>query len=117
MANDLEIFEWVGTYGGNKAFTPNLLTADFAEGYSQDTPNGINSTPETVTLTFQLSPDHAEDCYQFLKRQGGYKRFWMTLPDAVDPVKVKTVGEVKKEYTSWGWYTVTAVFKQQFDPN
>ena len=117
MANDLEIFEWVGTYGSSRAVTPNILSADFGDGYSQDIPNGINSTPENVTLSFQLTPDDASSCYAFLKRQGGTKRFWLTLPDEVDPIKVKTVGEFKKEWTNWGWYTVTATFKQQFDPD
>jgi phage-related protein len=117
MATDLEIFEWVGMYGSGKSFTPNLLTADFGDGYSQDIPNGINSTPQTVALTFQLSWSDAQDCYAFLKRQGGSKRFWLTLPDEVDPIKVKTVGEVKQEWTNWGWCTITASFKQQFDPD
>lgn len=117
MANDLEIFEWVGTYGGAKAITPNLFSADFGDGYSQDIPNGINSNADVVTLTFQLAPSDASECWAFLKRQGGYKRFWLTLPDEVDPIKVKTTGEFKHEWTNFGWYTITATFKQQFDPN
>lgn len=115
--SDLDIFTWVPDYGAQAAITPTVLTAQFGDGYSQDQPLGINAMPQTWTLRFNRSPDDADEIYQFLKNQGGYKRFWWTPPRHNQAVKVKTTGKIGKTETDSTQTTIDVTFQQVFDPN
>lgn len=113
----LEIFDWVPTYGAELGVTPALLTAKFGDGYSQDTPDGINNQMEVWGLTFTKFPDVADDIINFLKRQAGAKRFWWTPPRYPEPLKWVTSGKFGKVETNAGYVTVTVTFEQRFDPD
>jgi phage-related protein len=117
MASDLEIYDWLVTYGAKNTVTPDVLSAVFGDGYSQDIPDGINSTADSWSITSRLSPSDADDAFEFLRRQRGATRFWWTPPRYVSPIKVKTTGAIEKGEESAGFVTVTATFKQVFDPD
>src|SRR5437870_4716718 len=99
MAVDLEIFTWLPQYGAQASVTPDVLTAQFGDGYSQDVAVGINSTSQVWTLSFNTDPVIADSIFAFLQRQGGVKRFWWTPPRQTDPIKVKTTGAYTKTET------------------
>jgi phage-related protein len=114
---DLAIFPWQPDYGAQAAVTPTILTAQFGDGYSQDQPLGINFMPQTWTLKFNREPDDADDIFNFLMNQGGYKRFWWTPPRQNQSIKVKTTGQIGKEETDAGQTTISVTFLQVFDPD
>jgi phage-related protein len=114
---DLEIYDWFCTYGATNSVTPNVISAQFGDGYSQDVPLGINTTADSWDITSRLSPSDADDAFEFLRRQGGTKRFWWLPPRYADPIKVKTKGAFKKNEESWGFVVVSATFVQCFDPD
>ena len=114
---DLEIFTWTPDYGAQCSVTPEVLTAQYGDGYSQDVAIGINSTPEVWAILFNRDPATSEQVFQFLQRQGGVQRFWWTPPGAMIAKKFKTVGQYGKTYTDAGQTTVAMTFQQVFDPD
>jgi len=54
----------------------------FGDGYSEDSPEGINSDPETVTLTWaSLTTAEATALYDAIKATMGAERIIYALPD------------------------------------
>lgn len=117
MSVDLDIFTWLPQYGAQSSVTPTILTAAYGDGYSQDIAIGINSTPQTWTLSFNNDPVTADSIWQFLMNQGGVKRFWWVPPRQSDAIKVKTTGVYTKTETDVGQVTVGVTFQQVFDPD
>ena len=117
MSTDLAIFTWLPNYGASSSITPNVVTAQFGDGYSQDTPLGINTLAQKWTLTFNVEPDVADEIHWFLIQQGGWQRFWWTPPRRENAIKVKTTGEIKKTETDAGQTTIEVTFLQVFDPD
>ena len=114
---DLEIFTWLPQTGAQGSVTPNVVTANFGDGYSQDTPIGINSTPQVWTLTWNVDPDTGDDIWDFLQRQGGVQRFWWTPPRQSVAIKVKTTGQYTKTENDAAQVVIAATFTQVFDPD
>lgn len=114
---DLDIFTWLPNYGAEGSVTPNVVTAAYGDGYSQDMPLGINSLTQVWSLTFNVEPDTADDIFTFLMNQGGFQRFWWVPPRQEDAIKVKTAGEIKKTETDAGQTSITVKFQQVFDPD
>src|SRR6266571_1195128 len=114
---DLDIFTWLPQYGAKGSVPPTVLTAAYGDGYVQDIAVGINSTPQTWTLSFNNDPDTADAIFRFLQNQGGVKLFWWTPPRQSESIKVKTTGAYDKTETDAGQVTVTATFQQVFDPD
>jgi phage-related protein len=115
--SDLAFFPWQPDYGAQVDVTPTVLTAQFGDGYSQDTPLGINSMPQAWTLKFNRQPDEADDIYNFLMNQGGYLRFWWTPPRRGMSIKVKTTGKISRTESDAGQTTISVTFQQVFDPD
>jgi phage-related protein len=54
-----------------------ILTADFGEGYTQPTPNGLNHIRQTVALRWDaLTMDQRNTIDSFLSDRGGVQSFW-----------------------------------------
>jgi phage-related protein len=111
------IFPWQPDYGASNSVTPNVLTAKYGDGYSQDQPLGINYIAQVWTLTFNRNHKEADQIYNFLMNQGGYLRFWWTPPRQEQAIKVKTTGKIGKAETDAHQTTITATFQQVFDPD
>jgi phage-related protein len=114
--SDHPIFSWLPIYGSKKTVTPNLLSASFGDNYSQDAPNGINSTAQVWALSMYLEPTVGDQCFEFLQKMGGVTRFWWTPPRSTDAILVKTTGDLVSEETNPGWNTISCTFQQVFDP-
>jgi len=114
---DLAIFTWQPDYGASSSVTPNVLTAAYGDGYSQDTPAGLNTLPQVWTLVFNRWPDEADEIHWFLIQQAGFQRFWWTPPRRSKAIKVKTTGEIKSAETDAGQVTISVTFTQVFDPD
>lgn len=111
------IFNWLPDYGAQGDVTPQVLTAAFGDGYSQDQPLGINSMAQVWTLQFNREPWEADAIYNFLMNQGGYLRFWWTPPRQEQAIKVKTAGKISKNEKDAGQTTISVTFQQVFDPD
>jgi len=65
-----------------------LLEADFGEGYSQPTRDGINHRRRTLTLSWDGLVDEDADCIAgFFFDRGGDEVFYYTPPREERPVK------------------------------
>lgn len=117
---DIEYFDydrWTPSYSSSMTLSSSVLSASFGDGYEQDMEDGINAQVESWDLSWYLSPPEAEELKKWLKWGANVRRFWFTPPGYVDPIKVKVSGQPKHEFTNAGWSTVTATFKQVFDPD
>ena len=55
----------------------NILAADFGDGYSQPTPNGINHIKKNVSLSWKtLTYDQMRNIIDFFENMGGYQTFY-----------------------------------------
>jgi|SRR6266566_3227944 len=117
MSVDLDIFTWLPQYGAQASVTPNVLSAQYGDGYTQDIALGINSKAQVWTLSFNADPDTGDAIFRFLQNQGGVSRFWWTPPRQSDSIKVKTTGAYTKTETDAGQVTISATFQQVFDPD
>jgi phage-related protein len=94
---------------------PRVLMAQFGDGYSQRVADGINTQPEEWSLTFSArTPTERDVILSFFEARGGWDDFDWTSPAG-------TTG--KFICSEWGYApnsaasnTITATFKQVFDP-
>lgn len=90
-----------------------ILEAEFGDGYSQETGDGLNNVRSVVRLTWEvLTPAEAKSILDFFKEQRGYGRFWYQLSDDATPTKWSCK---EWSHTRGTPNTVTATFRQQFD--
>jgi phage-related protein len=92
----------------------NLLEAEFGDGYSQPTPNGLNHIRRVLRLTWDvLTPDQAESILSFFRARGGSKPFLYTPRDEATPV-AWTCREWRDQSITGGLLTVSATLRQSF---
>ena len=66
----------------SKASSPNVLVAQFGDGYQQRIANGLNSIAESFTVTFNNRPKaEADDIEAFFSVKKGVTSFAFTYPD------------------------------------
>jgi len=86
----------------------------FGDGYVQDIVMGINSVSETFSLKFKRRPAEATALYEWFKANG--MRFYWTPPDSVE--KLWTLkGDIHQSFENAGWYSVSVILEQRFDPD
>ena len=108
-------FTWIPSYNAKVSLSPRVLKAQFGDGYAQRVPDGINTNPQSWTLTFLNQPSATADAIDsFLATQNGVTWFWWTPPRASSAIKV-VCAKWDKEETDRGSTTVTATFDQVFD--
>ena len=92
-----------------------LLKAEFGDGYTQYTPDGLNSIKRSLTLNWEtLLPSQAASIVSFLTAQGGYKPFYYTPSDETTPIKwLCEVWDDKRG--NGGLRTVNATFEESFN--
>ena len=92
-----------------------LLKADFGDGYSQVSPNGLNHVRAVVeSLSWDvLAADERDQIIDFLKACGGTEPFWFALPHGV--TTKWTCEQWSDQAISGGFHRVTATFRQSFD--
>jgi phage-related protein len=94
---------------------PNVYVAQFGDGYSQRSPQGLNHIDATMRLTWGMLSYADEDAIRaFFRERGGWKPFWYGLP-----------GDVLWRWrcVAWGggerfnpFRRINAEFQRVFDP-
>lgn len=88
----MAVFTW-DPQTASKTVTPRVLKAEFGDGYTQRTGDGINNSPREYALTFQAVAATIFAIDAFLQAENGVTAFDWTPPDG-------TVGRWICE--SWG---------------
>ena len=108
-------FSWTPSYGSQKSKKPDVLIAQFGDGYQQSTARGINSTRQSWDLRFQdRDPTELDAIEAYLDATGGYTPFLWTTPDGVELQFV--CREWHRTYDAFGGQGLTATFTQDFTP-
>jgi len=91
-----------------------LLKAEFGDGYTQTTRDGINHIRKTLELEWEtLTPAQAKQITDFLERHGGDIPFYYTPSNETVPIKW-TCEEWEDTRGQGGLRTVTCTFEQSF---
>lgn len=91
------------------------LDADFGEGYSQRTKDGLNSKTVEPALYFAAVSSSIKDYIEgFLDEKGGAEAFSYTLPDESDP-KLWICKEPDYQHLGAGLWRIDMKLKQVFD--
>ncbi len=96
--------------------TPRILKADFGDGYSQRTEDGLNAQQDDATWVWSYcSADEFENLRAFFASMKGALSFFWTPPDEAVPKKF-ICSQWTKSFDSAVTRTMTAKFTQVFDP-
>lgn len=91
-----------------------VLKADFGDGYSQPTPDGLNHIREVLTLTWEgLERIERDQIITFMKLQKGTQPFAYSLPGDSAPSRF-TCSDWSHTALGSDLWTVNATFKQDF---
>lgn len=90
-----------------------LLRAEFGDGYSQITRDGLNHNRATVSLVWEVltRPEH-DAIVSFLTARGGDETFFYTVPG--EPLRKWTCAEWESNHAGAGYLSLTATLKQSF---
>ncbi|MDD5271883.1 MAG: phage tail protein [Methylovulum sp.] len=106
----METFQWMPT-GAELERTPRVLSAQFGDGYAQDSADGLNSNLQKWSLEFNdILAETGMAIDDFLTARNGVERFYFvnlrteTLTVKCKTWKVKDIGNRK--------VNVTATFEQ-----
>lgn len=96
--------------------SPKVNNTTYGDGYIERSANGINHDPETLSLSWKpLSKEEADYIFDFLKERGGIEAFLWQPPDEDSPRKF-FCPKYKRSKITAGNYSVTATFKQDYNP-
>ncbi|MER2268252.1 phage tail protein [Methylobacterium oxalidis] len=102
--------------GSSKQVTPPILTANFGGRYSQRTGDGINPLPRDFAYRSSILPSaDIQALEDFLGDRAGYKPFTFLIPGE-PAARQFTCEEWSVDYTTALFWTLTATFKENFDP-
>lgn len=91
-----------------------ILQAEFGDGYSQPTPDGLNHIRRTLTLTWEgLERSERDQIISFLEARKGTEPFTYTVPGSAT-AGAYTCAEWSDTALEASLYTVNATFKQNF---
>lgn len=90
-----------------------IKTNQFGDGYTQETPNGINYKSKDFNLSFELWGAELDLVRDFLNARGGHQTFlWINPVDSVT-YKVKS-RSFSLEWLAPQQYKLTTKFEQKF---
>lgn len=91
-----------------------LHTADFGDGYTQETPDGLNHIRRVIVLKWEmLTPAQCASILSFLRQRGGWEPFWYTPSDETVAIKW-TCKEWDDQRLKNGLRSLSATLKQSF---
>jgi phage-related protein len=92
------------------------IVVKLGDGYELRKPSGINPVRDVFKLNFSfLDPAVALSTYEWLKVRQNLTAFLWTNPDSGEQIKVVCQG-VSKVQETWGNSTMSATFRQDFNP-
>lgn len=105
------------SYDYQKAHQTRIKKADFGDGYSQRTGDGLNAVAVSPTLSFiALSLAEADAIESFFVARGGYESFEYTLPDESTARQWVTSEEGwARTATGPDLYTINVTLTEVFD--
>jgi phage-related protein len=109
----METFTWIPTYSSAATAKPRVLTAQYGDGYSQRTPDGLNSLPYSWDLIF-IEQTTISQILPFLNAQLGATAFYWTPPRWTTQIKV-ICQKWSSPINDFGVTRVLATFEQVFD--
>ncbi|MYZ46463.1 phage tail protein [Propylenella binzhouense] len=93
---------------------PRILKAEFGDGYTQASKDGLNHQRRIMNLTWEvLTAAQADEILAFLEAHGGTTPFLYALPGEA-AIRKWTAEEWNDERLSVGLRKVTATFTQSF---
>jgi hypothetical protein len=107
-------FTYTEDFGASKKLTPRVKSIAFGDGYSQRVRDGINTNPQTWSLSFSNRTDIEADAIDaFLTARGGYESFdWTPYGESAGKYVCK---EWSKSLDGFNRNTIQAVFEQIFE--
>lgn len=94
----------------------NTTKSTLGDGYEMRKKNGINPVRDVFKPSWSsLEPEEALATYQWLRVRQNLTAFLWTDPDSLEPVKVVCTS-VSKVQETWGNSTLSATFRQDFNP-
>ena len=102
-------------YNGSKSVEFQTRTAQFGDGYTQRSPEGINNSDENTALTWSNLPKTDADTLEnFFKDHKGSTAFLYTLPQSSTEEKFicKSYTRTPNDYDA---VTMTATFTKVYD--
>ena len=106
-------FTWNPDYSSDKTVKPRVIRANFGDGYSQRTADGINNAPEVWSVIFVRSIATIDSIETFLADKEGAESFDWTPPGGTE--KKFTCPEWSRGWSAPGIHKLTATFQQEFD--
>jgi phage-related protein len=95
--------------------TAKVIESDFADGYSQRVPDGINNVSDSYSVVWTDMPlADVETLITFFKGKGGATAFYATRAQKTVAQKW-TCAKWRDEPTKPGRATLTATFQERFD--
>ena len=80
----MSTFTWAVSYNSSKSVKPRVKQAKFGDGYSQESPDGINNVSEEWNVSFDnLDFSTFNAIESFFKATKGYIAFDWTTPDGL----------------------------------
>lgn len=101
--------------GTGRKTTFSMFAADFGDGYSQPTPNGLNYRQRELSLSWDALTDAQADTIAefFDSVGGGHKPFWFIAPREVSATKW-TCKDGCEDSLEAGYRKITLKLKQSF---
>jgi len=112
----MSTFTWTPGYAAELSETPNILMANFGDGYQQISPDGINPTAQVWNLTFSGKTDvDANAIISFFRAHAGAVTFDWTPPRS--PVQIQAICQQwRRQIVAPNASHIMAVFMQVFTP-
>lgn len=110
----MAVFTYTPDFGASKKLQPKIKAASFGDGYEQRAINGLNTNPQTWTLSFSNRTDtEAEAIDAFLTARGGVQSFdWTPYNEVAGKYVCK---EWSKTLDGFNRNTIQATFQQVFE--
>jgi phage-related protein len=111
----MSAFVWVPDFGAAGTKKPNVSVIKFGEGYEQRSSFGMNTSPESWSLSFN-NRDQAEFILinDFLSARGAVEAFSWTPPDATT-ARIFVCREWTKTRVKGTFYSISATFDEVFE--
>lgn len=106
-------FNWFPDLGSQQSVKPAVSTAQFGDGYSQRSPTGLNTLPQTWTVTFTRSRTIGLAILAFLRARKASESFNWTNP--LNEAGVYICEKWSESSDQPGMIKITADFKQVFE--
>lgn len=95
---------------------PRVKSARFGDGYSQDMPDGINTSPQSWSVQFNGVSDAAgNEMIAFLRQKAGAERFFYTPLWSTAPIIVKAT-RWRRSHEGRDLSSINVTFVQVFEP-